>query len=553
MKIYLLSFSLLSSLSIFAQVGINTEAPSSTFDISVKKNGNVIDNSQTYGLQAPRLTRAELSNLVSNYGANQKGALIYITDVSGGTATGQRVNINAEGYYYFDGTIWKKINGDSSGTSINDVNIYKDDGVLTGNRTVNMNTNKLSFTSSSTEGLNHFSVDGSTFSVNANTNRVGIGTTDPTQVLDVIGTLKAARLTNGSANFTTNDFGLYNTTNNWLRIVTRGSDNGASTAGTSKIAFFTNANDTNLIGSGTAALIIDGGRVGINTNSPDSNFKLDVNGISRFTKSIRISGEKEGVEDVANRYLIDLTLGKDQVAYGNMANDRGIVFRTLSTANNSNNFISSITGGMATLVNGSSDRYLKFNVQSDEVNKVADLIIRSYSSGAVRRVGIGTNEPQNKLEITHGTDGNSGLRLTNLKSAQVLATNSSGDIISTTFNIPETRNLVTTLEPNQSTNSIVLLSGASSVIVNILDNCGQRISFKLYVTGDQSNWGFNFNNGAVATTGSTMTSISTTKISNQKMTVTASGLQCSQNGYNGTVNFTVNITNGNLVVTNGVV
>ena len=553
MKLYLFSFSVLMLAQLNAQVGINTENPSSTLDVSIKKNGNQLDNNQTYGLQAPRLTRAELSNLISNYGANQKGALIYITDVSGGTATGQRVNVNAEGYYYFDGTIWKKISGDSSGTGVNDINIYKDDGELSGNRVVSMNGNKLSFTSNSTEGSNHFSVDGTTFSVNANDNRVGIGTINPSQVLDVVGTLKSTRLTNGTGDFATNDFGLYNTTNNWLRIVTRGSDNGATTAGTSKIVFYTNASDTNLIGSGTAAMTIDGGRVGINTNSPDANFKLDVDGISRFTKSLRILGEKEGEDEVANRYLIDFTIGKDQIAYGNLSNDRGIVFKTLSSSNSSNSFVSSITSGMTSLTTGSADRYLKLNVQSDDINKEADFIVRSYNSGSVRRVGIGTSNPQNKLEIRHGAEGNSGLRLTNLKSAQVLATNSSGDVIGATINIPETRNIVATLEPNQSTNSIALISGASSVIVNILDSCGQRVSFKLYVTGNQSNWGFNFNNGAVATTGSSMTSISTNKISNQKMTVTASGLQCSQNGYNGTVNFTVNIANGNLVVTNGVV
>ena len=37
--------------------------------------------------------------------------------------------------------------------------------------------------------------------------------------------------------------------------------------------------------------------------------------------------------------------------------------------------------------------------------------------GAGANVGIGTTAPANKLEITQGTAGNSGLRLTNLTSA----------------------------------------------------------------------------------------------------------------------------------------
>ncbi len=52
-------------------------------------------------------------------------------------------------------------------------------------------------------------------------------------------------------------------------------------------------------------------------------------------------------------------------------------------------------------------------------------------------VGIGTITPQNKLEITQGTAGNSGLRLTNLTSAALLATNASGDVVAAT---PSTTN-----------------------------------------------------------------------------------------------------------------
>ena len=44
-------------------------------------------------------------------------------------------------------------------------------------------------------------------------------------------------------------------------------------------------------------------------------------------------------------------------------------------------------------------------------------------------VGIGTNDPQNRLEITQGTLGNSGLRLTNLPNAPLLGTDNNGDVI----------------------------------------------------------------------------------------------------------------------------
>lgn len=95
----------------FAQVGINTASPKTTLDVSATRDasGLITNNTQTFGLQAPRLTRAELTANTATYGTNQTGALIYITDVTGGDATGQRINVTAMGYYYFDGTVWQRL------------------------------------------------------------------------------------------------------------------------------------------------------------------------------------------------------------------------------------------------------------------------------------------------------------------------------------------------------------------------------------------------------------------------------------------------------------
>ncbi|REC59484.1 hypothetical protein DRF65_25725 [Chryseobacterium pennae] len=95
----------------FAQVGFNTISPKTTVDVSAKRDtsGLITDNTQTYGLQAPRLTRAELTANTATYSSDQSGALIYITDVTGGDATGQRINVTAMGYYYFDGAVWQRL------------------------------------------------------------------------------------------------------------------------------------------------------------------------------------------------------------------------------------------------------------------------------------------------------------------------------------------------------------------------------------------------------------------------------------------------------------
>ena len=113
---------LLSSSTIFAQVGragINTSAPKTTLDVNGKTDtsGNLLSTDVT-GLQAPRLTRAELTAKGNAlYGTDQKGALVYITDISGGDAVSQRVNVSAIGYYYFDGALWQKM---TSGNGLTD-------------------------------------------------------------------------------------------------------------------------------------------------------------------------------------------------------------------------------------------------------------------------------------------------------------------------------------------------------------------------------------------------------------------------------------------------
>lgn len=132
------------SQSIYAQearVGINTDTPKTTLDVNGKLNatGTAVDNADITGLQAPRLTRAELAAKGNAlYGADQKGALVYITDISGGDVLSQRVNIDAIGYYYFDGILWQKIGGT--------VPVATNDWHITGNVGTTAGTNFLGTT-----------------------------------------------------------------------------------------------------------------------------------------------------------------------------------------------------------------------------------------------------------------------------------------------------------------------------------------------------------------------------------------------------------------------
>lgn len=184
---------------VYSQVGINSSLPTSTLDVTGK-----LGNSDKDGLQAPRLTRAQLTSKGNSlYTANQIGAIIYITDISGGDATApQRTNVTTPGYYYFDGTLWvalkpsttnsltnptsntirSTVNGvtaspDASivstvantvagntisstvngiaGTAVTVPNIYTADGSLTSNRVVTQGNNTLTFTGTAA-GTNKF-------------------------------------------------------------------------------------------------------------------------------------------------------------------------------------------------------------------------------------------------------------------------------------------------------------------------------------------------------------------------------------------------------------
>ncbi|KPE50753.1 hypothetical protein [Chryseobacterium indologenes] len=161
-----------------AQVGINNSSPAATLDVTSKTTGTTAGTPE--GLIAPRLTLLDLNQKSSAYTAAQTGTLIYVTNASNASPSGKTVNIITTGYYYFDGSVWQRIINNSN-------NIYTSDGTLAGNRTVTQGANTLSFNSTATTGTSHFNVDGSTFSVDAVNNRVGITVTAPLATLDVAG------------------------------------------------------------------------------------------------------------------------------------------------------------------------------------------------------------------------------------------------------------------------------------------------------------------------------------------------------------------------------
>jgi len=147
-------------------VGITTMAPAATLDVAAKNPTGT--STGVDGLLIPRVSRQRAQSMASV----PASTLVYINDAVSGSASGTAANIDAVGYYFFDGSLWTKLKTGATP----DVNIYSNDGTLAGNRIVTQGTNTLAFTSNAVNG---FSVDGSTLSVDALNNRVGVGTAAP--------------------------------------------------------------------------------------------------------------------------------------------------------------------------------------------------------------------------------------------------------------------------------------------------------------------------------------------------------------------------------------
>ncbi|MCS3530017.1 tail fiber domain-containing protein [Chryseobacterium sp. JUb7] len=287
-KVILSSLLLLGAYS-FAQVGVNTNTPSSTLDITAKNATGTTDNVD--GLLVPRVDRQRAQSMTTI----PTSTIIYVNSIATGAATGIATNIDAVGYYFYNGTTWIKM----------PVNIYNSDGTLTGNRTVTQGANTLAFTGTA---VNAFSVDGTSLSVDATNHRVGIGTNSPDGPLHIVSTGSNALINerfatgtgspaylalrrNGATAIGSNaavQSGYYlgaitfngnsgtgyttNAINGNSMVVSSATENYTATAQGSNLSFWT-------VPSGTttnvqAMIITDTGNVGIATASPQT--KLDV-------------------------------------------------------------------------------------------------------------------------------------------------------------------------------------------------------------------------------------------------------------------------------------
>jgi len=489
MKKNLLLAGLLTTFSLVAksQVGINTTAPAATLDVTAKNSTGTTTTVE--GLLIPRVDRQRAQSMTGV----PTSTLIYVNSIATGTASGTALNIDAVGYYYYNGTVWTKLN-----PTFNPVNLYNADGTLTGNRTVTQGANTLAFTGTQT---NAFSVDGTTLSVDAANNRVGVGTTTPASLLSVQNTPGATTntISAGIENCGTpcgqgvsRNITLYNLNSTGgefaeLGFVPSTSETGLSGATITGIdrdaannyaglQFFTrNATDF-----APRMTIKSSGNIGIGTTNPTNKLQIE----SGTSGALKIVDGTQGTDKVltsdangvatwkvlpaapasTNIYNTDGTLtGNRTVTQGantlaftgtqtnafsvdgstfsiDAANDRiGIGTTTpankLTISTPDNNYGFNHTNGTVELKTyiGGGSAYIGTTTSNNlnlMTNNGARVVITPTGN-----VGIGTATPSTSLEINSGSTGVSGLKFTSFNSntpvgtGQAIGVDSSGNVI----------------------------------------------------------------------------------------------------------------------------
>jgi len=184
----------------FGQVGIGTTTPDASAQLDIVGTDK--------GLLIPRVSLSNVGNItIDGVHTAATGLLIYNTNAT-------TVGGGGEGYYYFNGTIWERlITTASSGatTASNGLNETGNNimlgGALTQNTTITQGNFGMTY---NLDGTADFKVASNTnpnmFSVDANTNRVGIGTANPSEVLQVNG---GARINTGAVIGEHNSYGTH--------------------------------------------------------------------------------------------------------------------------------------------------------------------------------------------------------------------------------------------------------------------------------------------------------------------------------------------------------
>jgi hypothetical protein len=109
MKKIIFAIAIMATSFASAQVGVGNTDPKATLDVTGVTTATVAD-----GVLVPRFTAATLATKDAAYGADQNGALVFITDIA--NATGKTSNVTTVGFHYYDNATskWKAVGGASA-------------------------------------------------------------------------------------------------------------------------------------------------------------------------------------------------------------------------------------------------------------------------------------------------------------------------------------------------------------------------------------------------------------------------------------------------------
>jgi trimeric autotransporter adhesin len=225
-----------------------------------------------------------------------------------------------------------------------------------------------------------------------------------------------------------------------------------NTSGMNNTAIGANAMLNNVTGNGNTAngyqALYANSAGSENTALGNNSLRNNNNGLFNTAVGSQSLFNSDGDQNTAVGWssLLSNTSGGDNVAIGlqsmqfNTTGYGNTALGTTSLYNNTSGGDNASIGRLAGATNTTGSFNTFIGSQSDVItNNLTNATAIGYNAkvgasnsivlGNAVNVGINTTTPANKLEITQGTAGNSGLRLTNLTNAGVLSTDASGDVI----------------------------------------------------------------------------------------------------------------------------
>ncbi len=340
------------------------------------------------GLLIPRIPLTAI-NAAAPVTSPATSLLVYNT---ASASTG--ANAVSPGYYYWDGTKWVRFSYSASGSSANDWN-------LLGNSGTNPTTNFLGTTDAQDLVFRTNNLE----AVRINTlGYVGVGTNNPTQT----------RMEVFSSDI--------NTRHNFRSIFSP--------------TLSSNYSGSSLVTSFNRFV----GTTGFDINVPAYGAVNRVDILATQTGSLTFAiGSLSDVYHGGNN-LISNAIGAKGGIYNTSTGPITNAYGVFSDIQNSSSGV--ITNGYGVFT-GSVTGTNKWSFYA------SDATAPNYFAG---RMGIGTSIPANKLEITQGTAGNSGLRFTNLPNASVLKTDANGDVVPATASTATNNGVFWALNGNSGTN-----------------------------------------------------------------------------------------------------